>query len=165
MAQVVLQRLGVSGLAESLDSVGVAEQVRVDAFPQASFLGCSGDDLISAEALDGKEAVGTLQAMAEGISLETLGQGYGAGYPAGFAALANEPEGGASVKDFHVGRCQAQGLRDAEPCLEHHPDEESVAVSGAWALQRRVLKPAHFVRGEVGDYGCRPGDSHPANNN
>jgi hypothetical protein len=39
VAKVVLERLGVSGLAESFNGVGLAEQVRVDPFLKTSFLG------------------------------------------------------------------------------------------------------------------------------
>ena len=89
-----------------------------------------------------------------------LHQGYGTGHPAGFLALPNEPERRSALEDFHVDRRQAQGFRDTEASLEHHPDQERVALTGSWTIESRVLELPYFVWCEVGYYCNSPSDSH-----
>jgi hypothetical protein len=64
----------MSGLPQSFNCIGVAEQVRIYPFFKTCFLGNSFDYLPTPKAVDRKEPLVVGELVAEGVGLHTFGQ-------------------------------------------------------------------------------------------
>ena len=155
MSQVEHEGLGVAGLAQTLDGVGVPQQVRPDPLVEPG-PGCGRlDDLPAPLAVDGEEAVIQTQALVIGVAFQPGRQQLRAGHQPGFAALPLDGEHRAAVEVSHLPGGQGQGLADPQARLEQGVDEQGVPQPVPAPAGRGEF--LHLLRGEIRDQGQVPG--------
>ena len=145
-----LQGAGVAGLPEALDSPGVAKEMGVNPFGDPGPLGGCLDNRPGSLAVDLEDAVIEPQFSVKGEALEAMGQVFGTGYQARFAAFTQDIEHGALLLDADTAGGQAYAFGDAHSGLEEGVDQELIPEPVAPLAGSR--QASHFLPGQVGDY-------------